>query len=600
MSVLHQAAVFLGAAVIAVPLSKRLGLGSVLGYLAAGIVLGPWGLALFEDVEAILHASEFGVVLLLFIIGLELQPRRLWVMRKQVFGLGGTQVGVTAAAIALVGYGLGLELNAAIAVGLALSLSSTAFALQTLAERGEVSARHGRSAFAILLFQDMAAIPMIAMIPLMGIATGGPDDGDGWSHAIKVVAVFAGVILGGHYLLRHVLRALAKLHIHEIFTAMGLFMVIGTSLLMDAVGISMALGAFLAGVLLADSEYRHELEANIEPFKNLLLGLFFIAVGMSVNVGLLVDSPLTILALVVALVAGKAAILFFLGWRSGLSITCAQKLALSISQGGEFAFVILGVAITANVVDRPLSDLLILVVTLSMATTPLLLALNDRLAGKGGKTDSERPAEEIPEAAGHVIIAGFGRFGQIIGRILRAKGIHFTAIENSSERIDFVSRFGNKVYYGDASRLELLRAAGAHEATALVLAMDDVEATVRAAELAKRNFPNLRVFARARDRQHAYRLMDTGLPVVWRETYLTCLDMARVLLCSQGVSPADAERDVARFREHDEHVLYEHQDMHKDEEKMAQIAMKTAEELEALFERDIEDVRQARPQANEG
>jgi len=516
MSILHQVALFLGAAVIAVPLSKRLGLGSVLGYLAAGIVLGPWGLALFQDVDAILHGSEFGVVLLLFVIGLELQPKRLWVMRRQVFGLGGAQVLLTTVLIAAVGFGLGLSAPAATAVGLALSLSSTAFALQTLAERGELRARHGRSAFAILLFQDMAAIPMIALIPLLAAGSDAGNTGEGWVYAIKVVAVFAGVILGGHYLLRHVLRALAKLRIHEIFTAMALLTVIGTALLMEAVDISMALGAFLAGVLLADSEYRHELEANIEPFKNLLLGLFFIAVGMSVNVGLLTESPGLILALVVSLVVGKGAILFLLGRRSGLDDAHALKLALAISQGGEFAFVILGVAVGASVVERSESELLVLVVTLSIASTPLLLKLIDSLRDRAGSHGVERPADKMPDTNGHVIIAGFGRFGQIIGRILRAKSLPFTAIETSAEQIDFVKRFGSKVYYGDASRLEVLRAAGAGEATALVLAMDDIDASLRAADLAKRNFPNLRIFARARNRKHAYRLMDLGLQVVWR------------------------------------------------------------------------------------
>jgi len=599
MSILNQAAVFLGAAVVAVPLSKKLGLGSVLGYLAGGIVLGPWGLALVEDVETILHGAEFGVVLLLFIIGLELQPKRLWVMRRQVFGLGGSQVLLTAVLIAGVGVALGLPAAAAIAVGLALSLSSTAFALQTLAERGELSARHGRRAFAILLFQDMAAIPMIALIPLLvaGGDSGAP--GDGWMDALKVVAVFATVILGGHYLLRHVLRALAKLGVHEIFTAMALLTVIGTSLLMEAVGISMALGAFLAGVLLADSEYRHALEADIEPFKNLLLGLFFIAVGMSVNIGLLADVPLKILTLVLSLVLAKGAILFYLGRKSGLEHLPALKLALAISQGGEFAFVILAVAVGAHVVERPLSDLLVLVVTLSMATTPLLLKLMDALAAKSESLQADKPADEMPESQGHVIIAGFGRFGQIIGRILRAKSLPFTAIERSTEQIDSVARFGNKVYYGDASRLEVLRAAGAREASALVLSMDDVEASVRAAEIARRNFPDVRIYARARNRKHAYRLMDLGLQVIWRETYLTSLDMARVLLCGLGTPPGEAARIVARFRDHDEHVLYEHQDMHHDEEKMTQIAMAAAEELETLFRRDEQEAGEALPPTQE-
>ncbi len=590
MSILGLATVLMVAAVIAVPVAKRLGLGSVLGYLAAGAVLGPAGLGIVRDVDNILHFAELGVVLLLFIIGLELQPSRLWTMRRPVFGLGGAQVAVSALPIALAGWLAGLSPQAALVVGLALALSSTAFALQLLAEKNQLTTKHGRAAFSILLFQDIAAIPILALTPLLGPQDGAPPGaGETALAAAQVVAVVVAVVLGGRYLLRHVFRIVAASGIREVFTATALLTVVGTALLMQLVGLSMGLGAFLAGVLLADSEYRHELEADIEPFKGLLLGLFFIAVGMSVDLRLVGTQPTLIAGLVAGLVALKGIVLYGLGRLYCETDASARQLALAIPQGGEFAFVIFGVAVGAGVMDSGIADLLVLVVSLSMAVTPLLMAAHDivlRGRGKPAAADGYEPPdpEEHP-----VIIAGFGRFGQIVGRVLRARKIGFTALEASSDQVDFVKKFGNKVYYGDASRLDLLRAAGADRATAFVLAIDDVDSSLRTASTVARHFPRLKIYARARNRAHAYKLMELGVEVIRRETLLSSLDLARALLEGLGLPEYDAEKTVQTFRRHDEQRLHAHFDMRDDEDRMAQLAQEWAKELEQLFEQDAAD-----------
>ncbi len=594
MSLLGQSAIFLAAAVIAVPVSKRLGLGSVLGYLAAGIVIGPWLLGLIDDVESILHFAEFGVVLLLFIIGLELQPSRLWVMRKSVFGLGGAQLLVTGAALALAASLMGLPPTTAIVAGLGLALSSTAFALQILAERNELTTRHGRAAFSILLLQDLAVIPILAAVPLLGPEVSGVMGGGALVNAATAVVVLAGIVVGGRYLLRHVMRLVAGTRIREVFTAMALLTVIGTALLVEAAGLSMALGAFLAGVLLADSEYRHELEANIEPFKGLLLGLFFIAVGMSVNLGLVLREPLLIAGLVLALLSIKMAVLFTLGRISGLGAASARSLAVALPQGGEFAFVIFGLAVGSKVMPQALSDLLIVVVSLSMAVTPLLFSLNERFFKASRKGHDDKPFELPEEAENQVVIAGFGRFGQIVGRILRAKGISFTALESSPEQVDFVKKFGNKVYYGDSSRLDLLRAAKVDKAVAFVLAIDDVETSLKTAETVTRHFPQVTVYARARNRKHAYRLMDLGVTRIQRETFLSSLDLARSLLVGLGLPDYESDKLVQTFRAHDERRLFAHHELHDDEEKMIDLAKEAAKELEELFAQDAETEAEAR------
>ena len=590
MSFLSQAALFLGAAVIAVPVSRWLGLGSVLGYLAAGAAIGPWGLGLVSDVNNILHFAEFGVVLLLFVIGLELHPARLWTMRRPVFGIGGAQVVLTAAIIAGAASLFGIGWRSAVAVGLGLSLSSTAFALQIMAEKGQLTTRHGRTAFSILLFQDLAAIPILALLPLLSTQDRGAA---GLAETLLSVATVAGIVAAvvvvGRFALRHALRLAARSRIREVFTACALLTVTGMALLMDSVGLSMALGAFLAGVLLADSEFRHALEADIEPFKGLLLGLFFIAVGMSVNFGLLGTRPGLVIALVLGLTAIKFLVLFGLGLLSGHDRRAAVNLAVSISQGGEFAFVIFNIAVGASVMPAALSDLLILVVTFSMAVTPLLYLVSERILAFGKGDPSARPYDVAPSEENQVIIAGFGRYGQIVGRILQARKIGFTALEANPEQVDFVARYGNKVYYGDTSRLDLLRAAKADKAVVFVLAIDDVEASVRTAATVAANFPNLRILARARNRQHAYRLMEVGVTDIWRETFHSSLATARTLLTLLGLSDFDAERTVQTFKEHDERNLVSTFGGHQDDARMIALSHEWANELEQILEEDARE-----------
>jgi len=583
MTLTAQVALFLAATVIVVPLFKWLRLSAVLAYLAAGVVIGPWVLGLVDDVDAILHFAELGVVLLLFVIGLELQPSRLWALRRSVFGTGGLQMTLTTFVLAAAGLWLGQPPLQSVVIAFALSLSSTALVLQVLAERSELKAHHGRSAFGILLFQDIAVMPALALLPLAAAGGGTLELGTLGFGAL----VFASVVVGGHYLLRPVLRIVALTRVPEAFTAAALLVVLGTALLFEAASLSMALGAFIAGVLLADSEYRHELEANIEPFKGLLLGLFFIAVGMSANLGLLAERPLFVLSLAIAFLLLKGLTIWVVALLSRHRGAAARKLAVTMAGGGEFAFVLFSIAARDSILDPEIADLLLIVVTLTMIVSPLLMSLHarieERLAGPvAGPAFDEIPAEEEPR----VIIAGFGRFGQIVARVLRAKRIRFTALEASQTQADFVRRFGNKLYYGDASRIDLLRAAGAGKAEVLVLAIDDVEASVRTAEMVHREFPRLRILSRARNRQHAFRLLDIGVQVVLRETYASSLEMAEHALVALGIPREQAVDDVRRFRAHDEKTLAAQAAMKGDEDKILQTARESAEQLERLFEAD--------------
>jgi len=586
---LEQIAIFLAAAVVAVPIAQRLGLGSVLGYLIAGVAIGPWGLGLIAKVEQVLHIAEFGVVLLLFIIGLEMQPKRLWALRKTIIGLGGLQVGATALALAIAAASvMNLPFAPAVVAGLALALSSTAFALQLLAERGELTARHGRAAFAILLFQDLAVIPILALLPLLTYGSESVSFVGAVLETAKIAAVLGAMVVGGHYLLRPIFRLVAATRMPEIFTAMTLLIVVGTAVVMEATGVSVALGAFVAGVLLADSEYRHELEANVDPFKDLLLGLFFIAVGMSINLGLIIAQPLYLLGLTVGLVAIKAAILFVLARRNGLSWGASRSLAAYLPQGGEFAFVILSTAVAGGLFVQTEADLLVATVTLSMVLTPLLVqsvAVYNRM-----RTKKTEPAFDTMDGPEHpVIIAGFGRVGQIVARVLRAKHVGFTALEINPDQVDFVRKYGNKVYYGDASRLDLLRAAGAHEAKLLVLAIDDEAASLRTAQTVRAHFPELKIIARARNRHHAYELMDLGINVLQRETFLSSLELAGDAMKALGMKSAEVDRAKRLFRAHDEKRLFEHYDAADDETRYAKLVMEAATELEEQFERDARE-----------
>ncbi len=588
MNVLSESAIFLAAAVVTVPLFRRFKLGAVLGYLAAGVVIGPWGLKFITEVDNILHFAELGVVLLLFVIGLELQLSRLRVLRHSVFGLGTAQVAVTGLILGGIALLAGLAPKAAVVVGLGLAMSSTAFVLQILAEKGQLTARHGRSSFAILLFQDLAVIPLLAVIPMLGAGTAHLTGVDAWLGALKALAVIAAVVAGGRYLLRPVLKVIAESGIQEIFTAAALLVVIGISLLMSSVGLSMSLGAFLAGVLLADSEFRHELEADIEPFKGLLLGLFFISVGMSADLGLVASYPLAIVGATLGLMAIKAAVLLAVGRVSGHSWTSSRGLAVALCQGGEFAFVLFALAADNGIMGRTLSDALVIVVTLSMALTPLAFAFNDALLAKWLKKPAEEKFDEIAESRNRVIIAGFGRVGQISGRLLRARKIPFTALDKSSEQVATVRRFGTLAYYGDASRLDMLRAAGAETAEILVLAIDDVEASLRTVETVKKHFPRLKIFARARNRFHAYRLMDLGVDYLMRETLLSSLELGRDVLIELGIPAWDARDTVDTFQRHDERVLERQHAVYHDETRLIQTSREAAEELEGLFESDIE------------
>jgi monovalent cation:proton antiporter-2 (CPA2) family protein len=582
---LTNSAIFLGAAVVSVPLFKRLGLGTVLGYLAAGIAIGPSGLGLIHEVHETLEVAEFGVVLLLFLIGLELRPARLLALRSAVFGLGGAQVLVSAALIGLAALAFGASFSTAIVAGIALSMSSTAFATQVLGEKQELSTRHGRAAFGVLLFQDLAAIPALALLPLLGPADPAASSSDG-SRALLAVVVILGVILAGRVLLRPVLRVVANAKSHELSAASALLVVVLTSLVMQAVGLSMALGAFLAGVLLADSEYRHELEANIEPFKGLLLGLFFIAVGMSANLSVLVQRPFTVVGLVLGLVALKFGVLYAVGRVGGLNQLSSASLGVAISQGGEFAFVLFGVARTAGVTSNELTELLVVVVTMSMAVTPVLFLVRDRAQALLARRADRREFDAIPDEGSQVIIAGFGRFGQIVARVLRLKRIPFTALDVSPTQVDFVRRFGNKIYYGDASRVDLLRAARADRARVFVLAIDDLEASMRTLRVVQENFPNLEIVARARNRQHAYALLAAGVSTVIRENFSGSVEAARAALEKLGVSSAEAERTTARFAAYDEEMVRRSFVLKDDQEALISAAKQYSAELERLFEQD--------------
>ena len=584
MSLLAQIAIFLAAAVIAIPIFRRFKLGSVLGYLTAGIIIGPASLGLISSVETTQNIAQFGIVLLMFVIGLELQPSRLWVLRRSIFGLGSAQVGVTTIGVSAAAYFIfGQTWQAALVIGFALSMSSTALALQLLAERGQLNSQFGRSAFSILLFQDVSVMPALALLPLLGAASEKSAGPGGWL-VIKLIAVLATVIIGGRYVLRPMLRIIAASQVAEAFTAAGLLIVLGTALLVSQVGLSLSLGSFLAGVLLADSEFRHELEADIEPFKGLLLGLFFISVGMSANLALVREKPFMIIGLTVCLVVFKILVLWAIGRISGLSRHASRGFAISLPSGGEFAFVLFGLAASLKIMDSQTADLLVLVVTASMVLSPVLLALYD-VTFKAVESDG-RPFDTPVELYPKVIIAGFGRFGQIVGRILRAKQIAFTALEASQTQVDFLRRFGNQVFYGDASRLELLRAAHAENAEVFVLAIDDVEASVKTAELIRQYFPHLKIFARARNRQHAFRLMDLDVRYIIRETLVSSLEMSVQVLEALGLSKSKAMETVHQFRVHDETTMAKQHAVKDDEKKFLETSRESAEQLMHLFEAD--------------
>jgi glutathione-regulated potassium-efflux system protein KefB len=597
---LAQIALFLAAAVVAAPLAKLLRIGTVLGYLLVGVLIGPFGLGFVYtvyEVDSVLHFAEFGVVMLLFLIGLELRPRRLWTLRNNIFGVGGAQVAITGLALAAIGVGFGLGWQAALYTGLALSLSSTAFALQVLEENEELALRHGRLAFAVLLFQDLAAIPLIALTPLFAVAAENATPRMTIISALQAVGIICAVVVVGRFILGPVYRLIARTRVKEAMTASALLTVVGVTLVMEWAGLSASLGAFLAGVLLADSEYRHEISADIAPFEGLLLGLFFTAVGMSLNLGLVAQKPALVLAVVAGLLAVKIAVLYVLGRRAGLESGPARRFALAIAQGGEFAFVLFTAGVSATVLEPPLAELLAVAVTLSMAATPLLLLLDDMFAPKPVEV---RAFDALPEGDGHVVIAGFGRVGQIVGRILSAKRIPYTALDVNAEQVDFVRKFGAKIYYGDASRHEILEAAQTGKARAFVLAIDNVDVSIRTAQLVRQSYPHVPIFARSRHRQHTHRLMDAGVQVIRRETFLSSLDLTREVLRGLGLPERDVRFAVETFKEQDRRRLYEDYKHYTDIEKMQNRAKTYTQELQEMFEKDAAEQARLAREAEDG
>lgn len=597
---LPEIALLLAAMAIAAPLARALGIGTVLGYLIAGILLGPNGVRhVFSSAEAkeFMEFAEFGIVLLLFLIGLEMRPKRLWAMRNAVFGLGGQQVFITAGLIGLVAAYAELPWQSALFVGFALALSSTAFGMQVLEEGGDLAARHGRLAFAVLLFQDLIAIPLIAIAPLFapkGVEVAKAMDLVAAGSALGTIIA---IVVVGHFVLDHLIKLVALTKVKEAMTAAALLTVVGVSILMQMAGLSASLGAFIAGALLAESSYRHQLEADLQPFQGLLLGLFFTSIGMSLNLKLFFKDPETVLILAVGIVVIKSAVLYGLGRWQGLDRRPSARLGLSLSQGGEFGFVLFAAGVAAGVITKKQSDLLTVVVTISMAMTPFLLGFERLLSMVRKHAD---PVYDVPPSRDeHVVIAGFGRYGQIVARVLRGKKIPFTALDISPEQIDLVKRFGAEAFYGDASRHEILEAARTGQARAFVIAIDDVEASLKTAEVVTTHYPGVPVFARARNRIHAHKLLDLSVTAIQRETFLSALDTTRQVLVGLGFTEREAERTVRTFREHDERRLLEDYAHYSDQEKMQAKARSDAATLEKLFAEDSAEAARAKAAAGE-
>ena len=592
--------IYLGAAVFAVPLSRALGLGSIIGYLAAGIAIGPWGLGLVSNVEDILHFAEFGVVLMLFLVGLELEPRRLWSLRRPIFGWGSAQVLGCAALLCAAGMLAGFSWRVSLVAALGLALSSTAIALQVMGERNLLPTSSGQSGFSILLFQDVAAIPILALLPLLGGVAGTNEGGNVWLEAGKIVAVIGGIILGGRLLLRPILRWIAKSNTPEIFTAASLLLVVAIAALMQLVGLSMALGAFLAGVLLAESEYRRELETDIEPFKGLLLGLFFIAVGMSIDFGVLLKSPLAMAAVVLGFLAIKGAVIYALAKAMGLPVQERPVFTLLLAQGGEFAFVVFQAALGARVLPAETSSLLIGAVAVSMLLSPLLLVAIDKLLLPRWADCGVPQLDEISEQQhAPIIIAGFGRYGQIIGRMLGAQGIAATVLDHDADMIEAARSFGYKVFYGDATRLDLLRTAGAETAKILVVAVDDKDQSLAIVDLAREHFPHLELIARAKDVTHWNELRDRGVTRVEREVFESSLRSARTVLEVLGFAPHEARAHAMRFRRHNLELFERMYPHRKDRSKLIAVVKQGRAQLEEQMAQERAERDQRRREGQE-
>jgi len=602
--IFSQAIVYLAAAVLAVPLAKRLGLGSALGYLLAGVIIGPFVLGLVgEEGQDVMHFAEFGVVLMLFLVGLELEPAVLWRMRGPILGLGGSQVLITTLVMGIVSFAMGLEWQSALAIGLILSLSSTAIVLQTLKEKGWMKTDAGRRGFSVLLFQDIAVIPILAVLPFLAIpgleqeatelAAHGADPGrPGWLKAVGMLGVVLGIIVAGRFLMRPIFRWIAGTRSHEMFIATALTLIVGITLLMEFVGLSPALGTFVAGVVLAESEYRHELESNIEPFKGLLLGLFFMAVGASIDFNIVAAQPLLTLGLVFLLIGIKLLVLLILGRVFRLNLADNLMFAFVLAQGGEFAFLLFSYATQFSVIGHELANQLIVVVVLSMIATPLIIIAYEHLirprfiacAASEDTGDEEMYTNEQP-----VIVAGYGRFGQVVSRLLKADGIETILLDHDAGQIELTGRFGYKVFYGDASRVELLNAAGAEEAKLLVIAIDDRDKAVQMVTSTKQFFPHLKVLARAYDRSHAYRLMDAGADVITRETFGSALIMGEEALKLLGYESSKAYRVMRTFKRHDELGLQKLYEIWGDDHAYGLRVRQYVEDLEQVLKDDSEE-----------
>ena len=588
--------IYLSAAVIAVPLSQALGLGAIIGYLAAGIAIGPWGLGLVTNVDDILHFAEFGVVLMLFLVGLELEPKRLWSLRRPIFGWGTAQVLTCAVALTAAGLLAGYDWRTALVAGLGLALSSTAICLQVMGERNLRSTGTGQAGFSILLLQDVAAIPILALLPLLGpdlLPNGPVAPVDRAQEAIKIIVVIVGIVLGGRLLMRPLFRWIAASHTPEIFTAASLLLVVGIAALMQGVGLSMALGAFLAGVLLAESEYRRELETNIEPFKGLLLGLFFIAVGMGVDFGVLAQFPLQVVAIVLGFLALKGLVIYGLARTMALPFQERPVFTLLLAQGGEFAFVVFQAAAGAQVLTPQTSSLLVGAVAVSMLVTPLVLVAIDKLLLPRWAHYGVTPMDEISEPQdAPIIVAGFGRYGQIVSRVLIAQGATCTVLDHDAEMIEAARRFGYRVFYGDATRLDLLRTAGAAQAKVLVVAVDDVAQSLEIVDLAQAHFPHLELVVRARDITHWNQLRERGIVHMERELFESSLRSAYSVLELLGQTPESAHQTVKRFRQHNQALLEQLHPHYKDSAKLISVIKQGRQQLEEQMAREREELAQ--------
>lgn len=592
---LLETLIFLAAAVICVPIAQKIKLGAVLGYLIAGALIGPFGLSLISEVESIRRFSEIGVVLMLFLIGLELEPKRLLEMRQTVLGGGIFQLVLSGTALGVGLHVLGLDWKASMVAGFAFALSSTAIAVAMMTERNLMPTKAGQNAFGISLFQDIAAIPVLAIIPLIGVAVAASSSSSGhggslhgWVGALAAIGAIVGVIVIGRFATRPLLHVMATTNLREVFTATALLLVLGIAHLMTMVGLSMGLGAFLAGVLLANSEYRHALESDIEPFKGLLLGLFFISVGMAIDFGLLQSQPGMVAILLVGFMIVKPLTLWVVARFIKIHVRQRWLFAILLTQGSEFAFVLFATAQLAGILNSEWSALLTMTVALSMATTPLLLLAYDWYTTRKECKTSEREPDKIDETDARVIIAGFGRFGQIVGRLLRANGVQLVVLEHDPDQVESLRKFGNKVFYGDASRLDLLIAAGAKDAKLIVNAIDDIDDNLKLAELVRENFPNLKMLARARNVTHYVELRKRGVEIVERETFESALRVGRSALVELGVDAFRA-RDMAHaFRRHNIKVTEGMLDFFDDEKKVISAAQAGREELEMQFARDRE------------